>query len=107
MGSKSLKHEQWKADLIRKRGYNCEWCKVRTATDLHHALIPRMKGKIELDAEENLMIACHSCHVGKELLDTQEVREYFWGVQCNRYGIDHMIKWMKSLPLKVKPYLYQ
>lgn len=96
-----------KLDLIRKRDWMCEWCRVNRATDLHHCLIPRMKGKKELDVEENLMICCHKCHVGKELLDTQEVKEYFWNVQCERYGHKHMTDWVKSLPLKIKPFLYK
>jgi len=102
-----MKDEMWKADLIRSRGYKCEWCIIRPATDLHHALIGRMKGKPELDVEENLMVACHRCHVGKELLDTQEVRLWFWNKQCERYGRDRMVEWVKNLPLKIKPALYR
>ena len=97
----------WKSDLIRSRGYSCEYCKIRPATDLHHALIGRMKGHPELDCEENFMVACHYCHVGKELLDTQDVKLWFWNVQCDRYGYDHMIAFIKDLPLKVKPAIYR
>jgi hypothetical protein len=102
-----MQNEQYKQDLIERRGWMCEYCHVRPATDLHHALIGRMKGHPELDVEENLMCACSSCHVEKVYLDTQEVKTWFWGVQCERYGHDHMVKWIKSLPLKVKPKLYQ
>ena len=103
-----MKHdEMWKPDLIRKRNYVCEYCKIRPATDLHHALIGRMKGHPELDCEENFMVACARCHTGDELLDTQEVKEWFWNVQCDRYGHTHMLNWVKSLSLKLKPQLYR
>ena len=99
--------EMFKQDLIERRGWMCQWCKIRPATDLHHALIGRMKGHPELDCEENYMTACAKCHTGDELLDTQEVKIWFWNVQCQRYGLDHMQEWVKSLPLKVKPAMYR
>ena len=102
-----MQNEMYKQDLIRKRNYVCEYCHIRPATDLHHALISRMKRYPELDCEENYMVACAFCHTGKELLDTQQVREWFWGVQVNRYGHAHMLEWIKNLPLKVKPALYR
>lgn len=102
-----MKDEMWKADLIRKRNYSCEHCKIRPATELHHALIGRMKGHPELDCEENYMICCAYCHTGKELLDTQEVKEWFWKIQCERYGHKKMADWIRSLNLKVKPALYR
>ena len=93
--------------LFERRGWYCEYCHLRRATQKHHALFGRMKRYPELDAEENMMIVCPDCHTGKELLDTQEVREWFWKIQCERYGLDHMLAWIKSLPLKVKPALYR
>jgi hypothetical protein len=101
----SSKHnEQYKADLIEKRGWNCEWCQVMRATELHHALIGRRKGVKELDCEYNYMCVCHECHAGSA--DTQIVKSWFWMVQCERYGFETMTKWIKSLPLKLKPDLY-
>jgi hypothetical protein len=99
-------NEVYKADLISGRGYNCEYCKIRRATDLHHALIGRRKGVKELDREYNYMVVCHECHVETGKLDTQTVKSWFWQVQCNRYGVEVMTKWIKSLPLKLKPDLY-
>jgi hypothetical protein len=97
------KNEQYKADLIEKRGYSCEYCHLRRATELHHALIGRKKGVKELDCEYNFMCVCQECH---PKTDTQEVKTWFWQVQCNRYGVEVMTKWIKSLPLKLKPDLY-
>jgi hypothetical protein len=66
-----------------------------------------MKGHPELDCEENYACVCAYCHTGKELLDTQEVRLWFWNEQINRYGRIHMLEWIKGLSLKVKPAMYR
>ena len=104
-----MKHnEMWKSDLIESRGWMCEYCRIRRAVHLHHALIGDMKRyKKILLVEENLMAACPFCHTGKELLDTEEVRLWFWDVQVERYGHAHMLAWIKGLPLKVKSNLYR
>ena len=102
-----MKDEMYKSDLIRKRNYACQWCKIRPATDLHHALLGRMKGHPELNCEENYACVCSFCHTGEELLDTQDAKLYFWGVLCNIYGRSHMLDWIKSLSLKVKPAMYR
>jgi hypothetical protein len=99
-----LKHEQWKLDLIQKRGYVCEFCHLEPATELHHALIGRNKNIPELDIEYNLMCVCHNCHETE--IHGRAVKIWFWGIQCQRYGITVMTKWLNGLPLKIKPELY-
>jgi hypothetical protein len=75
---------------------------MRTATDLHHALIRRDKRFKALDVEENYMLVCHYCHM-MGYVDARSVIDWFWTVQCNRYGEAHMRAWLDSLPLKIKP----
>lgn len=101
--------ETWtdlKRRLLLERSGLCEWClhnKIRKpAHQLHHALIGRMKGKPELDVEENAMLVCSECHYTGRV-EAREVAEWFWERQCVRYGEEHMREWLDGLPLKVKP----
>jgi hypothetical protein len=87
--------------LFRRRGWVCEICRVRHATDLHHCLIRRDKRKPELNAEENYQCLCHYCHMSG-YGDTRENRQVFWMRQVERYGYDHMTAYLEDLPLKVK-----
>jgi hypothetical protein len=90
-------------DLRRERGALCEWCHKRQAEQRHHALIPSLKRWYDiLTVPENLMQACAYCHTGICVLDAWEVKRWFWGVQCKRYGVDHMTDWVESLPDKLK-----
>jgi hypothetical protein len=90
-------------DLRRERGPLCEYCHKREAEQRHHALIPSIKRWYEiLTVPENLMQACAYCHTGICVLDSYEVRQWFWGVQCKRYGVDHMEDWVHSLPDKLR-----
>jgi hypothetical protein len=90
-------------DLRRERGPLCEWCHKRPAEQRHHALIPSIKRWYDiLTVPENIMQACAYCHTGICVLDGWEVRRWFWGVQCKRYGVDHMTDWVHSLPDKLR-----
>jgi hypothetical protein len=55
-----------------------------------------------LTVPENIMQACQYCHTGIMVLDTYEVRRWFWQRQCERYGVGHMTDWIESLPAKLK-----
>jgi hypothetical protein len=55
-----------------------------------------------LTVKENIMQACAYCHTGICVLDAWEVKRWFWGVQCKRYGVDHMEDWVHSLPDKLR-----
>jgi len=80
----------------------CEWCQVRLATDLHHAIFHRRKGKKEFDVEENFCLLCHECHMADGRVNGFEFKQWFWERQCLRYGTERMQKWLDSLPLKIK-----
>lgn len=89
-----------KRTLLKERGALCARCRLRPATDLHHALIGRMKGHPELDVKENAELICKKCHQSP---GGYKAREQFWAKQCSRYGEKHMREWLDSLDLKVKP----
>lgn len=89
-------------DLRTERGPLCEYCKERQAEQRHHCLVPdRKRFHEEVTVKENLMAVCAYCHTGICVLDRREVRIWFYDVQCNRYGVDHMEDWLKSLPAKL------
>jgi hypothetical protein len=52
--------------------------------------------------KENIMQACGYCHTGICVLDSYEVKQWFWARQCERYGVDHMQDWLASLPVKLR-----
>jgi hypothetical protein len=90
-------------DLRRERGSLCEWCNKREAEQRHHALVPDLKRfHEELTVKENIMQACGYCHTGTCVLDSYEVKQWFWARQCERYGVDHMQDWLASLPVKLR-----
>ena len=94
--------ESWsklKERLIQERGPECERCRKENATDLHHALIGRMKSKPELDVEENAELLCKDCH---ENVGGYSERCIFWKRQIWRYGYEHMRIWYLGLDLKMK-----
>ena len=82
----------------------CKLCRIRPAAHYHHAVIN--KGKVRnkklhkyLDVEENGLEVCEECHKGA---DAYDMRVVAWGINCARYGYDHMRKWYDDLPLLVK-----
>jgi hypothetical protein len=90
-------------ELRQKRGYMCEWCRERGGTERHHCLIhDTTRFHEELTVEENLMLACSYCHTGICVLNGFDVRVWFWGKQCERYGVDHMEDWVNGLPVKLR-----
>uniref|UniRef100_A0A6H1ZAV3 Uncharacterized protein n=1 Tax=viral metagenome TaxID=1070528 RepID=A0A6H1ZAV3_9ZZZZ len=91
-----------KLDLIRKRGFLCEYCYKERAIELHHCLLHRMAGRLELDVEENLACVCHRCHTSGAV-NGYKFRCTFWLTQCNRYGLLHMRSWLASLHLRATP----
>jgi len=90
---------QLKKRLIQERGPLCSRCQDRNATDLHHALIPRMKSKPELNVEYNAELLCKECHAHP---GGYAERLVFWHKMCSWYGDDVMKAWYDGLGLKVK-----
>lgn len=78
------------------------------AEEAHHCLYRKKKGKHpvpELDMDENLQLVCKPHHEVEAKSYKNKI--YFWGVQCKRYGHEHMVDWHESLPLKIKEYGYR
>lgn len=97
--------------LIQVRGAVCEvdGC-LRLATEAHHCLFGRRKGKrhpvSEFDMDENLQLVCEECHAAKA--KSHENKVSFWERQCERYGKEHMLEWLENLPPKIiRPYVYK
>lgn len=89
------------SDLARKRGYLCDCgCNLR-AEDRHHCFVPNLKRFPQMDVEENIVLVSHWEHTDERKFDNPKWRQYFWIVQCNRYGEEHMIEWLASWPKKL------
>ena len=83
-------------ELTDERGQACEWC-GKPASQLHHCIIGDKKShKKLLFCKENLIVMCHDCNVSRRF-DNEWGRQYWWGVQCKRYGQDHMIEWLDEI----------
>lgn len=89
-----------KRDLFDERGQRCECGCNKLAQDAHHCLINRRKRFPELDCPENIALVNHDEHILRKF-DSLEWRRYFWKRQCERYGVDHMMRWVESLPDKL------
>jgi hypothetical protein len=89
--------------LFQRRGYLCEICRKRQATDLHHCLFRRDKRKPELNHEINYECLCHDCHM-MGLGDGFDHRCQFYIRQVERYGYLEVMSWLESLPLKIKQF---
>ena len=88
-----------KVKLAQKRGFRCEECgEITLNLSCHHWIQHRMKGRPELDVEENLGLVCQRCH--STIVNSYESRKRFWKRQIDR-GYD-MQTWLDNLPLKVK-----
>jgi hypothetical protein len=61
-----------------------------------------MKRYPELDCPENIILVNHDEHILRRF-DNAHWREYFWQVQVDRYGYNHMMEWVNGLPAKIKP----
>ena len=97
------KWNELKAELF-ERSPVCKLCKIRPATQLHHAVIN--KGKVRnkklhkyLDHKCNALEVCDKCHLGA---DKYEDRRLAYHINANRYGHDVMKEWYDSLPLLIK-----
>jgi len=97
--------------LMKERGIS--QCEVQgcnnPAEEAHHCLYGKKGGKHpvpELNMDENLQLVCRICHKHSGRARSHENKVYFWNVQCDRYGREHMIKWHDSLSLKVKEMEY-
>ena len=90
-----------KVTLFDERGILCECGCGKIAHDAHHALIGRRKKYPELDCPENIILVNHDEHILRKF-DNLQWRRYFWKRQVDRYGLEHMTAWVKSLPSKLR-----
>lgn len=89
-----------KIKLFDERGQRCECGCGKLAQDAHHCLISRRKRFPELDCPENIALVNHDEHLLRKF-DNLKWRQYFWERQCERYGKEHMMEWVSSLPAKL------
>ena len=87
--------------LFQRRGYLCEICRKRRASDLHHCLFHRDKSKPELNHEINYECLCHVCHM-QGYGDTLDHRCLFFIRQVERYGYDVVMAWLEGLTFKLR-----
>ena len=95
--------------LMQERGITT--CEVdgcdRPGVQGHHCLYRKDKRYPELNVSENFQLVCYICHHVTGAADSWENRLRFWGLQCDRFGHDHMVAWHNALPLKVKEHGYK
>ena len=77
----------------RGKGVRCQNCGEKPASELHHCIIGRMKGKTILDRKENLLPVCHDCNYSR-ILDNYEGHKKCWLIMVDKWGIDVMNEWL-------------
>ena len=82
----------------------CKVCRIRLATDLHHAIISKAKVRRRkfhkyLDHKYNALELCKTCH---KVADGYDTRKMAWDINCKRYTYKNMVNWYASLPLRIK-----
>lgn len=92
-------------DLYWERGDKWLHCEIEGCKkfpyELHHVFQHGIKGLEKyLDVKYNLQWVCKAHH--DSIANSEENENYFWGVQCARYGRDFMENWMNSLPFKIE-----
>ena len=88
------------ADFLH--GQVCYGCGIAKDLTVHHCLFDDVKKhgrKIrQLQDVRNLMPLCSDCHL-KRLHKGYKVRVKYWHEQCERYGRDKMVEWVKTVDL--------
>lgn len=87
--------------LAEYRSFLCECGCGRKGEDLHHCLIHAMKYHPELDVPENLVLITHQENVDRKY-DNLAGRKKFWQYQCRKYGTERMLKWLATIPPKLR-----
>lgn len=93
-----IKRELWDKPVVI-----CKVCRLREATQLHHAIIS--KGKLRdrkkhklIDHKCNALEICDQCH---KSADAYEIRRLAYFINVVRYG-EEMNEWYESLPILIK-----
>ena len=82
----------------------CQYCFIRQATQLMHALfykryLPGQKNAKVRDVRENALQGCDDC---QKFSETYEGRLHAWEMLKKREGTDHMHNWHDNFPAKIK-----
>lgn len=89
--------------LMRERNIHvCQVCGKRPAEEAHHMLYSKKKGITDLNLYENLCLVCRQCHHITGKAKTWDAKVSYWKWCCSFYGEEHMKKYHKSIPLKIK-----
>jgi hypothetical protein len=96
----------WRMDekrrLLAERGWNCQRCGARAATDLDEGIVPKssMRG-LSLEQKRiafgspNLFLLCSRCN-----REEAHQQEWAFGQSCYRYGEDTVRDWYASIGFK-------
>jgi hypothetical protein len=90
-------YDLFKAELLHLFPY-CEYCNYQPATEAHHVLYHRMKGRPELDCLENCAAVCHECHMDGKV-NSWDFQVHHWQKRSRQFN---MAEWNDNLELKVK-----
>ena len=82
----------------------CQYCMVKDATQLMHALfykryLPGQKNAKIRDVRENALQGCDDC---QKFSETRAGREHAWEMLKKREGAEHMREWYDDFPAKFK-----
>lgn len=80
--------------LIDERGRFCEVCHARVATEAHHVIYHRRKGKPEYDHPANLCLICRACHSTGNVNSRAFKVEWYRMQKMRGYDMDG---WLDSL----------
>ena len=80
--------------LTKERGALCEVCGHRWATELHHVIYHRRKGKPEYDNPANLCLICRTCHDTGNVNSRAFKVEWYRSQKMKGYDMDG---WLDSL----------
>ena len=91
------------AELAEYRGYKCENCSGSVwqngGPERNHCLVPdRKRYHQQVTIVLNFELVCHKCHQTEEC-HTFEHRVAFKRKQEERYGVERVDGWLRSIPM--------
>ena len=95
-----MTYQSFKSELLQRYPV-CECCGFRKATEVHHCLYHRIKGRDELDCIQNCSAVCHHCHMDGKV-NSYEYQVKHWEKR-RLEGFD-MARWLDNLGWYSKEY---
>lgn len=82
----------------------CWFCRVATATQLHHGIINKAKVRNRklhkyLDVVENAIPVCDTCH---QTADSYEMRTKAYNLKIYEFNKERIDSWLNNLPFTIK-----